>query len=86
MTTPFDPAGPIGYQPVEFLDIPPMGETVGNPTRLKPIVTTRGPAPAPQARSGRLVAMSPVPRAAIDLRDRRRRESRQVQSEAPCGS
>jgi hypothetical protein len=29
MTTRIDPAAPIGYQPVEFLDIPPMGETIG---------------------------------------------------------
>jgi hypothetical protein len=65
MTTPFDPAGPIGYQPVEFLDIPPMGETVGNPPRLEPIVTTEGPAPAPQVRPTRRVAMSPVDRAAL---------------------
>lgn len=30
-----DLAGPIGYQPVEFLDIPPMSEAVGNPPAVQ---------------------------------------------------
>ena len=77
MTRRFDPAAPIGYQPVEFLDIPPMGETPSNPPRVEP----HRHHPRTSLRPAGGLCWD-----AIELRDRRRRESRQAQCEAPCGS
>jgi len=46
------PSGPVGYQPVEFLDIPPMHETLGiasEPTRTPAQASPRSnPARDPQ--------------------------------------